>query len=67
LTGLLDFSTGYFSGRMLRGAGPVPGKGFLVIREIFVNPSGNLSARILRSRIFLTSVSAKQFEDLGSE
>ena len=43
------------SGRMLIGAGPAPGSGLRVTREMLVKPLGSFSARLFRSKIFLTS------------
>ena len=52
------------SGRMLIGAGPAPGSGLRVTREMLVKPSGSFSARLFRSKIFLTSESVRAI--LGS-
>ena len=39
---------------------PALGRGFLVIRGVLVNPSGNLSTRALKSSNFLTSILANK-------
>ena len=57
-------STGNLSGRILMGAGPAPGRGLRVTREMLVKPSGSFSARLFKSRIFLTSESVRAI--LGS-
>ena len=47
------------SGRMLIGTGPAPGSGLRVTREMLVKPLGSFSARLFRSKIFLTSESVR--------
>ena len=42
------------------GVEPAAGRGFLVIWGVLVNPSGNLSAKALKSSNFLTFVSANE-------
>ena len=58
-------SMAYLSGRMLIGLGPAPGSGLRITREMLVKPSGSFSARLFRSKIFLTSESVRAV--LGSE
>ena len=42
------------------GVEPTLRRGFLVIRGVLVNPSGNLLAKAFRSSNFLTSVLANE-------
>ena len=45
--------------RILIGTEPIPGSGLRVLQGVFVNLSGRHSAKALRSRSFLTSVSTR--------
>ena len=47
------------------GVEPAPGRGFLITQGVLVNPSGNLSARALKSSNFLTSVSTNEVHRFG--
>ena len=53
------------SGQMLIGIGPAPGSGLWVTREMLVKPSGSFSARLFRSKIFLTSESVRAVLGFG--
>ena len=48
-----------FLGRILIGVKPTLGSGLRVTQGVFVNSSGRHLAKALRSRSFLTSVSAR--------
>ena len=47
------------------GSGTSSREGFLIMRGVLVNPSGNLSSRALRSSNFLTSISANEVRKSG--